>query len=172
MLTPALLLLAAFPALQPRAPWKPDPTLPRQKVEWTQLLRNPEIRFLTENQLSLTLNKSPGIARLHYYPVRRQVELQGKLDYGILAKQTQFESASAALRFSAPLRESSYEWLPHKVTRTWEGGGAGVREEITVQGNVAVVRLTRLAGPPLDVTPQGQPAQPSSTGVAVASSQA
>jgi hypothetical protein len=156
MLGPLLLLLAAFPPLQPRAPWQPDPNLPRQKVEWTALLRNPEIRFLTDNQLSVTLDKTPGIAKFHYYPVRRRVELAGKLDYEILARETRFEGVGARVHFPFELRESNYEWRPDGVTRTWEGHGSRVREEITVQGNVAVVRLTRLAGAPLDVTIQGQ----------------
>ncbi len=156
MLIPTLLLFAAFPALQPRAPWKPNADLPRQKVEWTTLLRNPEIRFLTENQLSVTLDKSPGIAKLHYYPVRQQPQLVDKLDYSTLAKQTQFGGTSARLRFSAPLRESSYEWLPDKVTRTWEGERTRIREEITVHGNIAIIRLTRLAGPAVSVTLEQQ----------------
>lgn len=162
-----LLLLTILPALQPRAPWKPDATLPRQKVEWVNLLRNPEIHFLTENQLSLTLDKKPGIARLHYYPVRRRVELHDKLDYEVLSKQTQLEGATARLKFSAPMKETSYEWLPHKVTRTWAGGGTTLREEITVQGNRAAIRLTRLTGPPVDVTLEAPARQDFESGIIV-----
>lgn len=169
MLTLSLLMLAAFPPLHPRAPWKPDPNLPRQKVEWTALLRNPEIRFLTENQLSLTLDKSPGVARLHYYPLRRPVQLKDRLDYGILAKRTQLEGASARLKFDVPLKETSYEWLPHKVTRTWEGGGSNIREEIAVSGNRAVIRLTRLSGPPVGVTLEAPAQQEFDGGVVVTS---
>ncbi|MCC7497577.1 MAG: hypothetical protein IT160_08380 [Bryobacterales bacterium] len=152
MLPILLFILAAFPPLHPRAPWKPDRNLPRQSVQWIPLLRNPEIRFLTENQLSLTLDKSPGIARLHYYPVRRPVELTGKLDYNVLAKRTQLQDAAARLKFSQPLTEASYQWLPHRVTRLWEGAGSRIREEIAVHGNQAAIRLTRLAGAPLLVT--------------------
>ena len=150
-----------FPALKPRAAWKPDPTLQRQNVAWAELLQNSEIRFLTDNQLSLSLDSAPGVARFHYYPTRKHVDLVGKLDYGYLAKQTQFEGEGARVVFrdrngsTISLHEVNYVWRPDRVERLWKGGGSKVREEITVQGNVAAVRLVRVGGPPLDIVIRG-----------------
>ena len=97
------------------------------------------------------------------------MELKDKLDYEILSKRTQLEGASARLKFSVPVKETAYEWLPDKVTRTWEGGGSKVREEITVNGNRAAVRLTRLGGPPLHVTLEAPEQQELESGVVLTS---
>ena len=150
-----------FPALKTRSPWRPDASLRKQNVDWRALLANSEIRFLTDNQFSLSLDSNPGIARFHYYPVRKKAELVGKLDYEKLAKQTRFEGEGAKISFRdgsgklLVLRETNYRWSPERVERFWEGNGSKLREEIAVQGNVTVERLTRIEGPALDINIQG-----------------
>ena len=150
-----------FPELRPRPPWRPDAGLERQQVPWEKLLGNSEIRFLTDNQLSVSVGPAPGIGRLHYYPLRRPVTLSGRLDYGQLARQTQFEGRGAGIEFrhkdgsAAALRESAYHWRPDRVTRTWGNGESQIVEEISVSGNLAAIRLTKVAGPSLKVVIQG-----------------
>jgi hypothetical protein len=152
---------ADFAELLPRKPWQPDPTLPRQAVNWRPLLASGKIRFLTDNQLSLALDAKPGIARFQYYPVRWKIEIQDKLDYGKVGKASRFEGKGAVVRFldaaGAELKpvEHDYQWAPDGVARTWEAGATRLREQIGVSANLAAVRWTRLSGPPLQVVLEG-----------------
>jgi hypothetical protein len=154
------LFLAPPPDLPPlvaRAPWKPDTTLPRRVFDWERVLENREIRLLADNQLTLYFESKPGIARVQYYPRRRPVRLVGKLDYGVLSRETQYRGEGVSLQFvdasgkSVRLQESGYRWLPYKVERKWSGGDWEILEEVTLLGNVAGLRLTKLRGPALHV---------------------
>ncbi len=146
-----------LPPLVARAPWKPDATLPRRAFDWERVLESRDIRALADNQLTLYLETKPGIARVQYYPRRRPVRLLGKLDYSVLSRETQYRGEGVSFQFvdatghSVHFRESGYRWLPYKAERKWTGGEWEILEEITLLGNVAGLRLTRLRGPALHV---------------------
>jgi hypothetical protein len=152
------LLLAPPPDLPPlvsRPAWKPDATLPRRDFNWERLLENREIRLLADNQLTLYFESKPGIARVQYYPRRRPVRLVGKLDYSVLERETQYRAEGVGILFvdgagkSVRLQESDYRWWPHKMERKWRGADWEILEEVTLLGNVAGLRLTKLHGPAL-----------------------
>lgn len=154
------LLVAPPPDLPPlvaRPPWKADATLPRRSFDWERVLESRDIRLLADNQLTLRFESKPGIARVQYYPRRRPVQLVGKLDYSVLERETQHRSEGVGIQFidgagkSVHLGESGYRWRPHKVERKWSGADWEILEEITLLGNVAGLRLTKLRGPALHV---------------------
>jgi hypothetical protein len=154
------LLVAPPPDLPPlvaRPPWKADATLPRRSFDWERALESRDIRLLADNQLTLRFESKPGIARVQYYPRRRPVRLVGKLDYSVLERETQYRGEGVGIQFvddagkSVHLAESGYRWWPHKIERKWSGADWEILEEITLLGNVAGLRLTKLRGPALHV---------------------
>lgn len=148
---------ADLPPLIARQPWKPDAALARQAFDWERMLENRDIRLLADNQFTLRFDTKPGIARVQYYPRRRPVQITGKLDYAVLERETQYRAEGMRIQFidasgkPAQLKESAYRWLPHKIERTWTGADCEIREEATLAGNTAGVRLTKMRGPALEI---------------------
>jgi len=141
-----------FAPLRARRPWQPAsvPTLP--SFDWQSRLASKEIRFLTDNQLSIYVDSEPGISHLHFYPLRERPKLGDKLDYSKLSKQNQFKSSGVRVHFlsadgtAARVNEVDYQWWPHKIERTWSNPEFIVKEELAVVGNLTLIRLTPLRG--------------------------
>lgn len=150
-----------FAPLRARRPWAPGSVPLSPSFDWESLLANNEIRFLTDNQLSVYIDSKPGISRIHYFPVRERPKLTGKLDYASLAKENQFNGIGAKIRFrdaegaSVKAEESDCRWWPHKIERLWSVNESVVKEELAVLGNHAVVLLTPVRGPGLYVSVEG-----------------
>lgn len=138
-------------------PWTPDAVLAPVPLDWKGLLQNNEMRFLTENQMSIDIDSQPGISAIHYFPLRKRPELSARLDYTVLTKQNQFKHDGVRIRFQladgtpARVKEEGYQWWPCKAERLWVGDNFAVREELTVLGNCSAVRLTKVRGADVNV---------------------
>jgi len=163
----------SFLPLKARPLWKPDPNLPLRTVDWEPILANPEIRFLTDNQLSVSVSKEPGLSRIHYFPVRRRPRLVGKLDWGAVQRENQFVG-SLPFRFrdragnNVTLQETEYRWWPHRIERRWKNEQYEIHEELAVKGNVAALRLTQTRGEALVADVSGRFDSAGDLGISVA----
>jgi hypothetical protein len=150
-----------YAPLRARRPWTPGPVPTLPSFDWKSLLANREIRFLTDNRLSIYIDTEPGISRVHYFPVRERPKLVGKLDYDSMAKENQFNSSGAKIRFHDAdgtrenVDETEYQWWPHKIERLWSGKDLVVKEELAVLGNQTVLRLTPVRGSGIYATVEG-----------------
>ena len=150
-----------FAPLKARRPWAPGPVPLSPSFDWESLLANKEIRFLTDNQLSVYVDAEPGISRIHYFPVRERPKLTGRLDYVSLSAENQFNGIGARIRFQdaegAPVKVegTDYRWWPHKIERLWSVNESVVKEELAVLGNHAVLLLTPVRGPGVGISVEG-----------------
>ncbi len=150
-----------FAPLEARPPWVPGSVPLSPLFDWESLLANKEIRFLTDNQLSVYVNAEPGISRIHYFPVRERPKLKGRLDYASLSSENQFSGTGARICFQdatsalVQAKETAYRWWPHKIERLWSANESVVKEELAVLGNHAVLLLTPVRGPRVDFSVEG-----------------
>ena len=114
-----------YAPLKARRPWVPGSIPALSPFDWESLLANKEIRFLTENQLSIYVDSEHGIYRIHYFPVRKRPQLAEKLNYALVAKENKFSCVGENIHFQnadgtpAEVEESDYRWWPHKIERLW-----------------------------------------------------
>ncbi len=152
---------ARLAPLRSRPPWAPGSAPEHLSFDWESVLANKEIRFLTDNQLSVYVGSEPGISRLHYFPVRERPTLAGHLDYASLAKENQFNCIGARTRLhdadgiAAKLEETNYQWWPHRIERLWVGKEFVVKEELAVHGNRVILRFSKIRGANAQITVEG-----------------
>jgi len=124
----------SFLPLKARPLWKPDPNLPLRTVDWEPILANPEIRFLADNQLSVSVSKEPGLSRIHYFPVRRRPSSSAN-SIGVRFKE-RTSSLGVCVRFrdragnNVTLQETEYRWWPHRIERRWKNEQYEIHESL------------------------------------------
>jgi hypothetical protein len=113
--------------------------LPVIEKDWKTLLANDSQQFLTDNQLSVYVDKTkPGLERIHFYPLPFAHEFKhDKWDFWELMNYDCIRGVGPVLDFVPEKTELSF--LPNVVTKTMTSGSSSVAERCAVSGNVSLL---------------------------------
>ena len=125
--------------LVPRQPVELGKGLHAVDVNWKELIANNDQQFLTDNQLSVYVDKcKPGIERIHFYPLPFPHEFKyGKFDFWELTAYDGIRSTGPVLDFTPDKTE--FDFLANVITKRMIKGTSSVIERCAVSGNVCVL---------------------------------
>ncbi len=133
------------PALYPRPRWQWATDLPHTETAWEKLVRLPDVRFLSDNQVGLWVQPdSVGAEKIWFYPVPRAPHLDSDhydverimresmhVVHGPAAKITR---RGEALEFGEP----ELSWLPSRIDRTFSAGDVTIHESVATYDDMAI----------------------------------
>ncbi|HRU23879.1 MAG TPA: trehalase family glycosidase [Candidatus Latescibacteria bacterium] len=141
------------PALYPRQKWEWAKDLPVSDAPWEDLLRLPDIRFLTDNQVSLwTSPDSIGLEKVWFYPVPRAPHLEvERFDSGRIAQSSVHVlrgPRGALMAGGKPVTwdTQNLQWSPAEITRTFVSPEVTLQETVTIVEDAIVVWLRPVDG--------------------------
>lgn len=141
------------PALYPRQRWEWATDLPSSNVAWSDLIRLSDVRFLTDNQVSLwACSDRIGVEKVWFYPVPRAPHLDSdRYDPGRIAHNSIHEVLGPNAQVmrageSVPWKLAESSWLPSMLTRTFRHDGLAVVETITVLEDMVLLWLRPIVG--------------------------
>lgn len=113
--------------------------LPAVDINWKELIANNDQQFLTDNQLSVYVDKTrPGIERIHFYPLPFPHEFKyGKFDFWELTAYDSIRSTGPVLDFVPD--KTDFDFLPNVITKRMSSGSSSVTERCAVSGNVCML---------------------------------
>ena len=106
---------------------------------WKDLLRSDEQSFLTDNQLSVSVDeRNPGCDRVHFYPLPFPHEFtDGKWDFGELMRCSSLVVSGPRLDIQA--EDSRLSFLPCLIEKEITADGARLLERCAVSENTMVI---------------------------------
>jgi len=136
------------PALYPRPRWQWATDLPHAAVPWTDLLRLPDLRFVSDNQVSLwAACEKIGAERIWFYPVPRAPHLDpDRYDTPRIMHESIHHIAgpqATAFRDGQPVTWDAIDiaWLPSCIDRTLRAGDLVVSERMTTTEDLVLIWL-------------------------------
>ncbi len=108
-------------------------------VPWMEILKNNEQAFLTDNQLSASIDKEkPGCDRTHFYPLPFPYEFtNGKWIWNDIVNHDSLRSIGPGLDFAPQKTELSF--LPHLIEKTMVSGNSRIVEKSAVSGDTLII---------------------------------
>jgi len=117
-------------------------------VPWEEHLRQPDVGFLTDNQISLWLaQESLGIDKVWFYPVPRAPHLDtDQYDIARIGHESIHEMLGPCAEVArdgqtVSLGPPSVDWLPSRAVRTFEGDGVKLVETTAAVDDMVIVWL-------------------------------
>jgi hypothetical protein len=133
------------PALYPRPRWQWATDLPHAESAWTSLIDLPDVRFLSDNQLSLwAAADGPGAEKVSFYPVPRAPHLD--TDHydvpRIMAESLHTVNGPSAriYRGGEVVEFDSHDssWLPSRIERRFVAADVTISETITTHDDMVI----------------------------------
>ncbi len=121
--------------LIPRDPMTPDQNLTSVRAPWRQLLTDHEQAFLTDNQLSVIVDKQGlGCEQIHFYPLPFAHHFAGgRWDFEEMVNHDCLHSNGP--RLSLPVEPIELTFRPDRIEKTLGYAGNTLRERCAVSGN-------------------------------------
>jgi hypothetical protein len=121
--------------LIPRKPIVPDRDLKGVRVPWRRLLTDHEQSFLTDNQLSVFVDrKGLGCERIHFYPLPFAHRLTGgRWDFEEMVNHDSLRSNGP--RLNLPAKCTQHTFRPDRIEKTMRYGKSKLHESCAVSGN-------------------------------------
>lgn len=125
------------PALYPRPRWQWATDLPRVESPWSDLIRLPDVQFLSDNQVSLWITPDTiGSETINFYPVPRAPRLDAdRYDIERIMKESlhvMMGPKGEILRDGEPITfdKPETQWLPSHIERTFRSENVTIHETI------------------------------------------
>jgi len=136
------------PALYPRQRWEWATDLPESHVAWSDLLRLPDVAFLTNNQVSLWMAcDTIGMDKVWFYPVPRAPHLDAnRYDSARIAHDSIHVITGPSVQLMrdgtpVPCGVPEVSWLPNALTRRFRGDRLTLLETVTAIDDTVVLWL-------------------------------
>jgi hypothetical protein len=136
------------PALYPRQKWEWATDLPTASSPWADLLKLTDIRFLTDNQVSLWVSpEGVGLEKVWFYPVPRAPHLDvERYDSGKIAQSSMHVLHGPRATISAngeqvALEHGEVSWSPYQIVRKFIAAGVTLVETTTIADDTILIWL-------------------------------
>lgn len=133
------------PALYPRPRWQWATDLPSVESPWAKLIRLSDIRFLSDNQVSLWVEPDTiGAEKISFYPVPRAPRLDAdRYDVGRIMEEsihTMIGPRAEVLRGGEPVafQEPETHWLPSHIERSFSADDVTIHETVASYDDMVV----------------------------------